>query len=215
MAETLKKNRKSKLVRDPQRSRKKILYTAEKLFARRGFDASVDDIADRAGLNKRMIYHYFGSKEGLWNAVLLHQYEKASLPELDLPQNIDLVDMVEILVEKYYRFLAADPKFVRLLMFENLRRGKSITAIPVAETKLPVLQSLTGALKKIETNRSRGDLLLADHLLIDCIALCFFFFSNQSTLSAALGVELSGQAQMELRIRHVKSLLRRALEENK
>jgi TetR/AcrR family transcriptional regulator len=57
--------------RNPERSRGRILSAALKEFAARGFaGARVDAIARRAAINKRMLYHYFGDKEGLFKAVL-------------------------------------------------------------------------------------------------------------------------------------------------
>lgn len=57
--------------RNPERSRERILAAAFKEFAAHGFaGARVDRIARRAGINKRMLYHYFGDKEGLFREVL-------------------------------------------------------------------------------------------------------------------------------------------------
>src|SRR5947207_3655114 len=57
--------------RDPARTRERILAAAFQEFAAQGFaGARVDRIADRAGINKRMLYHYFGDKEGLFREVL-------------------------------------------------------------------------------------------------------------------------------------------------
>src|ERR1700742_12543 len=61
---------------DPQRTREKILARATAEFAARGYSgARVDAIARRCGLAKNMLYHYFGSKEGLFIAVLERTYE--------------------------------------------------------------------------------------------------------------------------------------------
>src|SRR5437763_13329841 len=58
-------------LRDPARTRRRILEAAFKEFAAHGFaGARVDRIARRAGINKRMLYHYFGDKEGLFREVL-------------------------------------------------------------------------------------------------------------------------------------------------
>src|SRR5580692_4862063 len=58
-------------LRNPQRTRERILAAALKEFAAKGFaGARVDLIARRAAINKRMLYHYFGDKEGLFKAVL-------------------------------------------------------------------------------------------------------------------------------------------------
>src|ERR1044071_7271967 len=57
--------------RDPRRSQERILAAALKEFSAKGFaGARVDSIARRAAINKRMLYHYFGDKEGLFRAVL-------------------------------------------------------------------------------------------------------------------------------------------------
>ena len=57
--------------RDPERTRGRILSAALKEFAANGFTgARVDAIAERAAINKRMLYHYFGNKEHLFRAVL-------------------------------------------------------------------------------------------------------------------------------------------------
>ena len=57
--------------RNPERSRERILAAAFKEFAAHGFaGARVDRIVRRAGINKRMLYHYFGDKEGLFREVL-------------------------------------------------------------------------------------------------------------------------------------------------
>ena len=58
-------------LRNPERTRERILSAALKEFAANGFAGTrVDAIAQRAAINKRMLYHYFGSKEGLFRAVL-------------------------------------------------------------------------------------------------------------------------------------------------
>ena len=67
----LVKNRAGVTTRNPERSRERILAAALKEFAAKGFaGARVDFIARRAAINKRMLYHYFGNKEGLFKAVL-------------------------------------------------------------------------------------------------------------------------------------------------
>jgi AcrR family transcriptional regulator len=58
-------------VRNPDRTRDRILEAAFVEFAAKGFvGARVDEIARRADVNKRMLYHYFGDKEGLFGVLL-------------------------------------------------------------------------------------------------------------------------------------------------
>ena len=61
----------SPATRNPERTQERILQAAFKEFAAKGFaGARVDGIARRAAINKRMLYHYFGDKEGLFREVL-------------------------------------------------------------------------------------------------------------------------------------------------
>src|ERR1700733_1289440 len=69
----LKKEAPEKAVRqrDPDGTKARILEAAKREFAKLGFGgARVDSIAARAKANKRMIYHYFSSKEELFTAVV-------------------------------------------------------------------------------------------------------------------------------------------------
>ena len=61
--------------RRPAETRERILEAATGEFAARGLaGARVDAIAERASVNKRMLYHYFGSKDALFTAVLERAY---------------------------------------------------------------------------------------------------------------------------------------------
>lgn len=74
MAATVKQATRAKLVRrvrDADATRRRVLHAAKAEFARLGFaGARVAAIAARAHANKQLIYHYFGSKENLYVAVL-------------------------------------------------------------------------------------------------------------------------------------------------
>jgi AcrR family transcriptional regulator len=72
-------------VRDPVRTRAAILAAATAEFASKGLKgARVDTIARRAGANKRMIYHYFADKEGLYLAALEATYAAIRTAEIGL-----------------------------------------------------------------------------------------------------------------------------------
>ena len=62
----------TRVARNPDRTRRRLLRAAIKLLAQPGFHAvSVDAIVDLAKVNKRMVYHYFGSKDALFEAALV------------------------------------------------------------------------------------------------------------------------------------------------
>ena len=68
-----------KRARDAEASRRRLLEAGVKVFSERGPDGgSVSMIARHARINRRMLYHYFGSKEGLYRAAFRHAYEQLS-----------------------------------------------------------------------------------------------------------------------------------------
>jgi AcrR family transcriptional regulator len=98
--------------RNPERSRSRILEAAVEEFAEKGFaGARVDSIARRAGLNKQLISHHFGGKEGLYRAVLDEWLARPG-GELKAAGDSGLAVMFDR--------AASDTKWARLLLWEAL-----------------------------------------------------------------------------------------------
>ncbi len=118
--------------RDAEATRAALLARATREFADRGFDgARIDEIAASAGINKRMIYAYFGDKDGLYRAVL----DACLAQGLELaregvvPPGATLRQRAEAIVRRFFEHLSGHPDFVRLLTWEALshdRRGRKI-----------------------------------------------------------------------------------------
>ena len=109
--------RKTARKNDPERTRQDILEVATEEFATHGLSgARVDEIAARTATTKRMIYYYFGSKEGLYAAVLEEMYGGIRDAEqaLDL-ESLDPVAAMRRLVEVTFDYHAAHPEFVRMV----------------------------------------------------------------------------------------------------
>jgi AcrR family transcriptional regulator len=111
--------------RDPERTRAAILDAATQEFTANGLNgARVDAIAQRARVNKRMIYHYFGGKDGLYLAVLEAAYEAIRVAELELHlTDRDPADGMRELVLFTWRYFLAHPEFLSLLGTENLNKA--------------------------------------------------------------------------------------------
>ena len=112
--------------RDPERSQQEILAAAEAEFAEKGFfGARVDEIALAAGINKRMLYAYFGDKETLYKQVLFRVYGRMEAVERELVERQYTGEaLIRAIISAYFDFLQANPSFVHILMWENLNRGK-------------------------------------------------------------------------------------------
>ncbi len=115
-------------VRDAEATKARILEAAKKEFAKSGMGgARVDVIAEKAKANKRMIYHYFGSKEDLFRTVLENAYIDIRSAEQKL--NLDHLeprDALERLVRFTWGYYLKNPEFITLVNSENLHRAKHL-----------------------------------------------------------------------------------------
>lgn len=195
--------------RDPAASRERLLRAGLKLFASRGPDGvSVEAIAGEAGLNRRMLYHYFGSKDGLYAAVVERAYQELNSVDVELAYVLlPAEELLEKMIRAYYEFLAGHPEVVRLLTWENLRQGEGLRGLDVSSLKTPIVEALRIALARGKAEgRFRAD-VDERQLLISCMALSYFYFSNRHTVSRALGIDLTSPEALDARVRHVVKLL--------
>jgi AcrR family transcriptional regulator len=196
-------------VRDPEATRRKLLKAGIDVFSRKGPDgASVAMIARKARVNRRMLYHYYESKEGLYQATIRHAYERLAGIEVDLAHMVlPAEELLEKMIRSYYDFLAGHPEVVRLLTWENLRLGKSAQEIELKSFKAPIIKALRIALTRGKKDgRFRKD-VNEKQLLISCMALSFFYFSNQHTLGRGLGIDMTSKRAINKRIKHVVQLV--------
>ena len=115
-------------IRDADATRKRILVAAKREFARLGFGgARIDTIAERAKANKRMIYHYFDSKEALFTAVLEDAYLdiRAAERKLELDK-IEPRAAIDALVTFTWQYYLKNPEFLTLVNSENLHKARHI-----------------------------------------------------------------------------------------
>jgi len=176
-----------------QATRENILRAAIKVFARHGYDGgSVEKISKAAKSVDRMIYYYFGNKEGLFVAALEEIYRRFNQAEEALDLNLDdpvaaLAEVVRF-VHRYYR---EHPEFVSLLNSENLHRGKHIRkSLRAREYSSPAIGTTDRVLQSgIARGLFRADLHARD-LYLMIAATGYFHQSNRFTLSAFLGEDL-------------------------
>jgi AcrR family transcriptional regulator len=201
---------------DPAGVRKNILAVAMAEFAANGLSgARIDEIAAKTSTSKRMIYYYFGDKEGLYGRVLEEAYREVRAGEENLElDHLQPVEALRRLAEFTFDHHSRHPDFIRIVMIENIHRGAYME-------KSELIRLLNaGAIQKLEAICRRGresgvfrkDVApLELHWLIS--ALSFFNVSNRSTFSHIFGAELFQSArQRVLKDRVVEMVLSLALE---
>ena len=200
--------------RDPVATRKKLLTAARLEFARHGFaGARVDEIAMSAGVNKQLVYHYFGDKDALYLAVLEWVYEDIREQERRLNlEGLPPEKAIRRLIEASFDHLAANPDFIVLLNDENRGGARHVRG----STRLEAMHSpLVKSVSHILHEGVRAGVFRKGidpvQLYISIAGLSYFFFSNTPTLSAIFGKDLSSRAARQARRRHVVDLVMHAL----
>lgn len=191
---------------DAEKTRQNILAVARQEFAEHGLSgARVDAIAARISTTKRMIYYYFGSKEGLYLAVLEQVY--GGIRGLEQTLDLDRLSPVEALrqmIEFTFDYHEENPDFVRLVSVENIHHGAHLKQ---SETLRNLNSTVIASLNTIlERGRAAGlfhaDIDAVDlHMMIS--APCFYRVSNRHTFGTLFTRDMGAP---EVRERHKRMI---------
>ena len=179
--------------RAAQETRDAILKAATRIFAKHGFSGGrIDEISKAAKSYDRMIYYYFGSKEGLVIAVLEEMYRRFNEAELALELSSDQpVESLTAVISFMWAFYYRNPEFIKLLNDENLHRGKHISkSLRAREYSSPAIQILERVLEAGARKKVFRSGLAARDVYLMIAGLNYFYLSNRHTLSAFLGEKL-------------------------
>jgi len=193
-------------LRDADRSQGTILAAARDEFAEFGLGgARVDRIAERAGLNKRLIYYYFADKETLFQAVLEQSYRdiRAAEQQLNLLE-VKPADALRRLVEFTWDYYLAHPEFLTLLASANLHKARHLHESKRArELNSPLIEMLAQILERGRREGSFRGGIDAVQLYISIAGLAYFYLSNSHTLSAIFGRDLLAPKARQERLTHM------------
>ncbi len=197
---------------DPQAVRDDILRVATEEFAAHGLSgARMGNIAAKTRTSKRMIYYYFGDKEGLYGKVLEAAYAEIRQGETHLElAGLSPMDALAELVSFTFDHHCRYPDFVRLVMIENIHHAGYLKHSKI------IRELNRTAIEKLEEICSRG---IRDGVFrsdIDALklhwqisGLAFFNVSNRPTFSAIFGDQLwTAAEQQKLRQMVVDTILR-------
>jgi len=196
--------------RDADRSQQTILLAARDEFALYGLaGARVDRIAERADINKRLIYYYFKSKDDLFLAVLENTYAdiRAAEQKLHLDE-MDPVEAIRELVSFTWHYYLEHPEFISLLNSENQHNAAHLKkSARIQEMNSPLVQMLDTVLER----GRRQDLFRAGidpiQLYISIASICYFYLSNNQTLSTIFGRDLRAPKAMAQRLSHMTDMV--------
>ena len=197
---------------DPEGTRKNIIEIASEEFALNGLSgARIDEIAARTRASKRMIYYYFGDKEGLYLSALENAYQLVRQGEgkLDI-EHLPPLEALKRLVEFTFNHHHQHESFIRMVMIENIHHGEYL------ERSKAIRQLNVTAIDHIKKLYARGVKEGLFRKNLDPVelhwqisALCFFNVSNRATFSKIFGRDFgAAEAQAALRKNAVDMVVR-------
>lgn len=170
--------------RNADKAKSDLLESARREFAEKGFAlAGIEGVAEPTGLNKKMIYHYFGSKEDLYIAVLEEAYLGIRKMEEALAlENLEPLEAIQKLVEATWDYYVANPDFIALVNQENLLGAVYLKKSGIVKRRTSVL--LKQVKKILEKGVDQGkirpgiDPLQLNHSIA---GLGFYYLNNRFT----------------------------------
>jgi TetR/AcrR family transcriptional regulator len=191
------------------KTRQRILDVATQEFSAKGYDgARVDDIMRLSKVSKNLIYHYFGSKEKLFIAVLEQAYQGMHAYQMTWPLDVaSPVDGIRKLVRSTFKYWRESPEFIGLLNSENFHKGRHLRKSKLTKAGY---SGLLGNIDNLLKEGARSGDFRSDvdpvELYISISALAYHYLSNRYTLSYLLDRKLSTEDEMQARIAHIEDL---------
>ena len=182
---------------DPERTKANIMEVAAAEFGEKGLaGARIDEIAALTQTSKRMIYYYFGSKEGLYLAVLEEAYKRMRDVEAELHlQDLEPEQALRRLVAFTFDHHLQHENYIRLVMNENINRGQYLAQSPrIQDLNVPAIAAIRHLYDRgIRSGVFRPGLDPVDiHASIS--ALSFFNVSNRHTFGLIFKLDMRSQA---------------------
>lgn len=188
-----RKPRRRKNLRDAEATREEILIAATQEFAEKGLHgARIEEIAARMAVSKHMIYYYFGSKDGLYGAVLTHAYDDFRKAEVEADyRSMEPLEALRELAGHTFDAHAKNPHVIRILMSENLDGGRHALQMDHSRQRELVLSTTKDILDRgVAAGLFRDDVEpLQFHLNVS--ALSFFSIANRYTFGRVFGFDMT------------------------
>jgi len=192
--------------RDATATREKLLQAALAEFCENGFSgARTAEIAERAECNIRMLYHYFGNKEGIYLAALELVYAELRTQEekLDL-LHLDPAKGMILLVEFTFDHMLTHQEFINMMGIENIQRGRFLRrSDTVPKGAMPLVQSIKTLLRRGQKQGIFRKQVDPVQLYVSILSLSYVHISNNYTLSITFGQDLTDSQWLAARRQHV------------
>lgn len=159
-----------------QNTEQKILAAAKQVFLEKGMDgARMQDIADRAGMNKALLHYYFRNKEKLFEMVFMEQAAQF-LPRVGniMMSDAPLFSKIEQFVDVYITKLTENPYLPLFVLNELNRQPESFILKIWGEKRPPVQQFAMQVMEEVKKGNIKP--IEPPHLIVNMVSMCIFPF---------------------------------------
>ncbi|HTJ57797.1 MAG TPA: TetR/AcrR family transcriptional regulator [Devosiaceae bacterium] len=196
--------------RDPERTSAAILAAAIHEFAQKGYaGARIDAIAKRAKINKRMLYHYYGGKDGLYLAVLEGRYAdiRSAETRLELTHR-EPVEGMRKLVQFTWNYFLEHPEFLSILATENQHKARFLKQSErIVQLNSPLIDALGEVLRHGAAEKAFKPDIDPVQLYISIASLGAFYLSNRWTLSTIFRRDLASETELNAWGEHIVEMV--------
>ena len=200
------------LIKDAERTQAEIIEVAMAEFSANGYSGGrINEIAERTRTSKRMIYYYFGSKEGLYRAVLYEHYRRLRADEETLKlDSKPPLEALKALIHFTFDWYLSHADQVPLVMVENIHKGRHIKHLPTIEPLNSVVIDLVHRI--CERGAAEGVIrpgLRAVDVYMSIASAAFFNVSNRYTFAAIFGHDMVSKKEIKIRREAVTEMILR------
>lgn len=184
--------------------KERILDSAIKLFAEKGFDAtSVDEIARNAEINKAMIYYYFSSKEELLSTIIRKSINEFTsiIEDIDLSNFKDLEETIHFFVKEGINYIDRNDMLIRIYQRESLNLS-SRWGTNIIDTVGLVFEKVETMIRKMRKESMNFDVTFVEQILVTNLIIGYL------SLKDKLGEKIDEEAGEIIKKRYIDRVSR-------
>lgn len=188
-------------------SRQKAINSARELFIKNGRDgASMQEIADHAGINKGLLHYYFKSKKRLFHEVFRSEFNSVYADVNKILNNPGTMEeKLAGIIDRYFELLSENPELPAFVMFEV---NKSPQLVKEMAEEIQLHQTIVSLDEEFRKNKISSSPEFAFQVLLNIISLCVFPFMMKpmvKEMGAKEGIDFN--AMMEYRKQFLKHVI--------
>lgn len=180
--------------RNSKQTQETIMKVATTQFASKGWAGTrVDEVAKDSQINKGMIYHYFGNKNGLYEKILENQMHQM-FQQMQQPHGNTEWNIIQNVAEDYFNYCYENPEYISLMLWEMVSEWETLNKITDElenETKQFLIETIDHGIQKGIFHSDTNPRLFMSLSIVQIF--CFFpMFKHPNLLNSGNGREIEG-----------------------